>query len=73
MDVPYFIKEKLWMSASDETTFKKKFVEVNPPQSWPWKQNGNTVVAAVMILKVVNNWRSMLQINILKKTLDFEP
>ena len=73
MDVPYFIKEKLWMSASDETTFKKNFVEVNPPQSWPWKQNGNTVVAAVMILKVVNNWRSMLQINILKKTLDFEP
>ena len=44
-----------------------------------WKETllkldlGTTVVAAVMILEVVNNWRSVLQINILKKKLDFEP
>ena len=61
MDVPYFIKEHLWMSAFDETTL---LVEINPPQSCPWKQIGTKVVAAVMILEVVNNWRSMLQINI---------
>ena len=43
-------------------TLNKNFlVEVNPPQNWPWKQNGTTVVA-VMILEVVNNWRSVLQI-----------
>ena len=47
---------------------KKILVEVNPFQSWPWKQNGTTVVAAVMILEVENNWRSVLQINILKKS-----
>ena len=33
MDVPYFIKEHLWMSASDEATLQKYLVEVNPPQS----------------------------------------
>ena len=43
------------------------FVEVNPPQNWPWKQNGTTVVPAVIILEVVNKWRSVLQINFLKK------
>ena len=46
---------------------KTILVELNPPQSWLWKQKVNTVMAAVMILKVMNNWRSMLQINILKK------
>ena len=25
-------------------------LEGNPPQSWPWKQNGTRVVAATMIL-----------------------
>ena len=45
-------------------------VKVNPRQSWPWKQNGTTVVAAVMILKVLDNWRSMLQINIFLKSLN---
>ena len=40
MDVPYFIKEHLSISASNEATLKKYFVEVNPRQSWPWKQNG---------------------------------
>ena len=61
------------MSVSDEATLTKNFVEVNPPQSRPWKQNGITVEAAVMILEVVNYWRSVLQINILKKKLGFEP
>ena len=55
------------MSASDEAVLKKILVEVNPPQNWPWKQNGTTVVATVMILEVVNNWRSMLKRNIEKK------
>ena len=56
MGVPYFIQGYLWTSASAEATLKKNFlVEVNPPQNWPWKQNGTTVVVAVMILKVVNN------------------
>ena len=31
-------------------------VEIHPPQNWTCKQNGTMVVAAVMILKVVNNW-----------------
>ena len=38
---------------------KKSLVEENPPQSLPWKQNSLTVVAAVMIVKVVINWRSI--------------
>ena len=69
MDISFSIKEYLWMSASDKETLKKILVEVNPLQSWPWKQNGTTVVAAVMILEVVNNWKSVLQISILKKKL----
>ena len=32
MNVPYFIKEQPWMSASDETPLKKK-KKINPPQS----------------------------------------
>ena len=43
---------------------QKFLVEGNLPQSWPWKQNSTTIMAAVIILKVVNNWRSTLQINI---------
>ena len=43
-------------------------LEGNPPQSWPWKRNGTIFVASAMILKVVNNWKSMLHINILKKS-----
>ena len=38
------------MRASDEAHSKKCLVEVNPSQSLPWKQNGTTVVTAVMIL-----------------------
>ena len=51
---------------------EKFFGEGNFLQSWPWKQNGTTVVVAVIIPEYVNNWRSMLPINILKKKLDFE-
>ena len=70
MYVPYFIKEHLWTSACNEATLKKKNgVEVNPPQSWPWKQDGTTVVVALMILEVVNKWRSVLQTNIFLKKL----
>ena len=47
------------MSASDEATLKKNWGELNPSQSWLWKQNGTTVVAAVTILKVVDNWSSV--------------
>ena len=72
MDTPYFTKEHLWLSASDEAALKKVLVKVNPPQYWPRKQNGTTVVAAVMVFEVANNWRSMLQIYILKRTLEFE-
>ena len=42
MDVPYFIKEHLWMRAFDEAIPKKVLVEINSPQSWPWKQNDNS-------------------------------
>ena len=49
------------MSASDEVTLKKFFVEVNPPQSWPWKQNGTTVVADAIVLEVMNNWRNVIE------------
>ena len=45
---------------------KKVLAKVNPPLSLPWKQNGNTVVAAVMIA-VADNWRIVLQINIFEK------
>ena len=50
MDVPYFIKEHLWMSAFDEATVKNSFGVSNHPQSC----SCTTVVATVMILKVVN-------------------
>ena len=75
MDVPYFIEEHLWMSAFNEATLKKNLVKVNPPRTWPWKQNGTTVAAAVIIFELVKNWRSVFQINILKKRkkIDFEP
>ena len=71
MNVPCFIEEHLWMSVFNEATFKKNLLDVNPPQSWSGKQNDTTVVIAVMILEVVNNWKSVLQINIFKKNLDF--
>ena len=52
---------------------KKFLLEGNSSQSLPWKQNGNTVVAAAMIPEVVNNWRNVLQINVWKKKSDIEP
>ena len=55
VDVPYFIKEHLWSSASDEALFNIFLVRVNPPQIWPGKQYSITVVDAVMILEVTNN------------------
>ena len=50
MNVRYFIKEHPWKNAFDATTLKK-IGEVNPLQSCPC----TTVVAAAMILEVVNN------------------
>ena len=43
---------------------KNVLVEVNSPPSWPWKQNVTTVVTAVIFLEVVDNWSSVLLINI---------
>ena len=43
---------------------KNFLVEVNSPPSWPWKQNVTTVVTAVIFLEVVDNWSSVLLINI---------
>ena len=37
MDVQYFIKEHLWISASDEATLKKVFGESKPPSKWTMK------------------------------------
>ena len=68
------LNESTSLSAFDDATLKekkKKLVEVNPPQGWLWKQNGTTVMAAVMIFEVVNNRKSVSQINILiKRTLN---
>ena len=37
MYVSYFIKEHLWVSASDKATLKKFLEEVNTLQIWPRK------------------------------------
>ena len=42
-------------------------MKVNPPKSWPWKHNGTTIVAAVMIHKVMNS-----RTNVLQKKIQFE-
>ena len=47
---------------------EKCFAEWNPPQSWPWKQNGNTVVAAAMILA-----KKPVTDKYFEKKLGFEP
>ena len=52
---------------------KTTFGGSKPSAIWPWKQNGAAVVTALMILEVVDNWGSVLQINIKEKKLDFEP
>ena len=48
------------MDASDAFS-KKVLVEVNLPQSWTWKQNGTRVVAAALVLEVVNNWKRIFK------------
>ena len=48
----------------------KILMKVNPPKSWPWKHNGTTIVATVMIHKVMNSRTNVLQNKcILKKKL----
>ena len=34
---------------------EKSLVEVNPCQSWLWKQNGARIITAMVILEVVKN------------------
>ena len=70
MHVPYFIKEHLWMSASDEAILKKKIGRSKPSSKLKVDLKNKIlpqVVAAVMILEVVNKWRTALQI-IIKKS-----
>ena len=54
MNVPFFIKERLWMSDFDETKLKKTFGGSKPFSKWTLKTI-TTVLAAVMIFEVVNN------------------
>ena len=54
---PYLIKEHAWMSAFAESTLKF-FCTVKPSPKLSWKRKWY-VVAAVMILETVNNWRSV--------------
>ena len=64
MDVTYFITlldECFWWGNTE-----KNFSGSKPSSKLILKQNGTTVLTAVIILEVVNNWKSMLQINILK-------
>ena len=69
IDVPYFFKEHHWTSSSNEATIKKSFGRSKPSSKLTLKQYRTTVVAASMNLEIVNKWRSVLQINILKKKL----
>ena len=46
MDVPYFIKEHLWMSAFDEAMLKKIFGGSKPSSKLTLKTKWYTVVAA---------------------------
>ena len=55
MDVPYFANKKPLDECFWWDNTKQKLVEVKPPQSWPWKQNGAMIVAAVMILEIVTS------------------
>ena len=52
MDVQHFANKKLLDGCFWWGNTQKKFVEVNPPQGWPWKQDDAVIVAAVMILEV---------------------
>ena len=55
MDIPYFIKEHLWMSASDEVTLTKISGGSKPSSKLTLKKKFTTVVASKMILEVVGN------------------
>ena len=56
MDIPYFIKEHLWMSASDEVTLTKISGGSKPSSKLTLKKkNVTTVVASKMIFEVVGN------------------
>ena len=73
MHFPYFIKEHLWMECFWWCNNKKKKKKIggSKPSSKLKVDLKNKilpqVVAAVMILELVNNWRSALQI-IIKKS-----
>ena len=61
------------MCTSDEATLKNNFGGSKPFSKLTLKKKKcTTVVAAMMILEVLDNWKSMLHVNILKKK-DFEP
>ena len=71
INLPYFIKEHLWMNASDEATLKKNFW-------WSSKlvQKQNKMVPQLwllLILEIVENWSRVLQINIFKKIYTLNP
>ena len=72
MNVPFFIKERLWMSDFDETKLKKTFGGSKPFSKWTLKTI-TTVLAAVMIFEVVNNWRCVLPDQYFENKLEFEP
>ena len=56
MDIPYFIKEHLWMSASDEVTLTKLSGGSKPSSKLALKKkNVTTVVASKTIFEVVGN------------------
>ena len=57
MNIPYFIKEHLWMNASGEVTLTKISGESKPSSKFErlGKKKFTTVVASKMILEVVSN------------------
>ena len=55
MNIPYFIKEHLWVSASDEVTLTKISGGSKPSSKLTLKKKFTTVVASKMILEVVGN------------------
>ena len=55
------------MCTSDEAVLKNNFGESKPSSKLTLKKKYTTVVAAMMILEVLDNWKSMLHVNILKK------
>ena len=70
MDVPYFIKEHLWMSASDEPTLKKKFGKSEPSPKLTLKTKSYHSCGSCDDSWSLDNWKSVLQMNIFKKKLN---